>query len=139
MKTIIIILLTLTASAQRVPKFTYTATVSGGGLSVKFLNEPSGFVTSTDRYGYFTTKCRENYIEFIVQLIKLSRTDNRFQNYSFQIEEIEIMLQPDNPFIWIRDDNGRIWKISKPNALLLANQLNTQDKIDSIDICYLCE
>lgn len=136
-KFIILLLLFSGCTAQKKPEtFTFNWDISEGVFTVTFLNTPyNDNGTSLDKLGYFTTNCRQTYLDFINKLIQYGNTPAHFEGVTDHTDNLDIITEPSHPYILIIDNSGRCWKITKPKALILANQLNQTIWINWIQIC----
>jgi hypothetical protein len=146
MKKIYILLLLIFCSCSsqksRTATFTYTWQISDGVLMIKFANTPYGdysgnsnYIVSTAKFGYWNTNCRQTYLDFIDKLIQYGNLPNRTNGYNDRTDHLEVITGRDFGFILLINDTFETWKLSKPEALILAAQLNQTIWINQIAIC----
>jgi len=116
--------------------FTYNWQINDGVFTLTFANtQYLDYGYSNDRIGTFTTNCKQTYLDFINKLIQYGRLNNHDNGYSDRTDNLEIITDQSFAFILMIDNNGRVFKISKQNALTLANQLNQTMWISQIQNC----
>lgn len=133
---LLITLLLCSCTAQKPPVFTYNWQIQDGIFTVKFANNPwSDSGTSTEVYGYFTTECRQTYLDFISKLLYYGNTPAHWQGITDSTDNLILINEQSHPFILMVDNFGRVWKITKSDALILAGKLNQTILINQLVIC----
>lgn len=138
--TLFFISTSLFAQQKQIPtnpvNFTYNWQISDGTFIINFANTPYlDYGNSIDAQGDWTTNWRKTYTDFIDKLIQYGSTPNHWEGANDQTDGLQIILDSSFGFILMIDASGRVWKISKANALLLANQLNQTIWINQIPVC----
>lgn len=125
-KLLLFCLLALTSCSSQTRTFTYNWQIADGTLIINFANYRgnSEYGTSRDGKGLFKTKCQQTYLDFRDILFKHGNPDNSEEVY-YHIEKLEIYTNVDGYMLMI-DNFGRVWKLDKPHALILASQLDNQ-------------
>ena len=140
-KTILIILLLIlfSCSSQQLNKtasFTYNWQIQDSIFTIKFANNHwNKYSTNNDTYGYFSTNCRETYLDFISKLTQYGKIPNYTEITSDRTDDLEIITEPSQSYMLMIDNQKRIWKLTKSDALILAKQLNTKKWINIIQLC----
>lgn len=138
MKTILILLFSLSCFAQQRQPFVYSYVVNNSGLHVVFANSQYPWSTriepSMDVLGTFTLDCRQDYIELIVKLLTYGNSLHA-TIANTQIGSIHIYIQMNHAFVLIVDDQNRVWKLTKPEALLLASTLYHSELFNQLIVC----
>ncbi|MGV3695519.1 hypothetical protein [Flavobacterium sp.] len=140
-----ILTLSLSGYSQTKPNtFAYSWSINHGVFTAVYLNTPWGVGTSSDATGTFSLMCKEHYLELIVKLWNYGQTTAHIPTRGFNgiddngIPGLHVILQTSHPFILIMDSQGRVWKLTKPNAVALAEILMQQNLIDQIPACTQC-
>jgi hypothetical protein len=110
--------------------FSYNWQVADGTLIINFANnkEFPEYSSSRAGKGNIKIKCRQEYLDFIDIL-----RSNEIGYFHFNTVEVYLGVSNDN--IIIIDSSGCLWKLSKPDALILADKLSLTMWIASINLC----
>lgn len=132
MKTLLLtatILLGFSLSAQTT-QFQYNWQIADGTLIINFANnkEFPEYSTSRAGKGNIKIKCRQEYLDFIDIL-----RSNEIGYFHFNT--VEVYFGVSEGFILILSVDGCLWKISKTEALILADKLSLTMWINLIPVC----
>lgn len=120
--------------------FKYNWQINDGTLIINFANnrEFPEYGTSRAGKGVFMTNCRQLYLDFMDVLLKHGNPYDTESVY-YHFEGLEIYTGIYEGFIILIDNNdfssGNVWKLSKPDALILAEQLSLPIWVAMVSEC----
>lgn len=125
--TLLILIATIQISCAQTRTFKYTFDINSGSLVINFANnrEFPEYSTSRAGKGKIKIKCRQVYLDF-EDILRKYGNPNETENVYYHIDGLEIytgVLSNDNLYLILIDVNGNLWKLSKPDALMLANKM----------------
>lgn len=134
-KLILLLLLTISVSAQK-SAFTYSWQINHGTFYAVYTNIPWNQIQVSDSpFGQISFACLQDYLEFIRVLWTYGNMQAHTRPDETDINSVRIIIETSHPFVLVINTDLTVWKLTKAQALALANQLMLQSNIIQMTTC----